>query len=180
MQLQSKEKILFQGKAKKSVLVIWFFSRVLSSTLFFAFISFWAAGFFGGIYLNIYHPEATEPPYELVLSLFPIILPIFLVLVFAYTTFLVKTYNYYITNQRIIFEAGILIKKKKNIPYHKVTDTAVSQNIIEQMVGISRLDIYTAGTGTKKSEISFVGLEDAEGPQQLINKILRKFKSTGE
>lgn len=180
MQLQEKEKILWQNKPKNSVLAIWFFSKVLLSTFIFGFLLFWATGFFGGMYLAAYHPEINEDPLPYVLSFFKIILPIFVVLTVIYNILLVKTYNYYITNQRIIFEGGIIIRKKKNIPYHKITDTSANQNIIEKMLGISSLEIFTAGTGMKRAEVNFAGLEDAENPQNLINKTLKSLKSTGE
>jgi len=64
----------------------------------------------------------------------------------------------------------------------------MSQNIIERLLGISTLKLFTPGTGSmmvspfggQKAEISFVGLSDNETPAESINNILRKFKSTGE
>lgn len=60
----------------------------------------------------------------------------------------------------------------------------MSQNIIERLLGISSLGIYTPGTGSgnsgRRPEITFVGLKDNETPSEAINTILSKFKATGE
>ena len=64
----------------------------------------------------------------------------------------------------------------------------MSQNIVERILGISSLKIFTPGTGSmifspfggQRAEISFVGLKDNEAPSISINEILRKYKSTGE
>ncbi len=71
--------------------------------------------------------------------------------------------------------------------YHKITDVERSQNIIERILDISTLNIFPPGTSSRstdssaqKAEISFVGLKDNESPADSINRILSKFRATGE
>ncbi len=74
------------------------------------------------------------------------------------------------------------------MPYHKITDVESSQNIIERIIGISSLKIFTPGTaslptspfGGERAEIMFVGLVDNETPANTINEIVIKFKATAE
>jgi len=72
------------------------------------------------------------------------------------------------------------------VPYHKITDVEMSQNIIERMIGISTLNIFTPGTGSirgtggQKAEISFVGLKDNETPAVTISKHLKELTAKGE
>ena len=74
-----------------------------------------------------------------------------------------------------MFEGGILLRRVKSVPYHKITDVSVSQNILERILGISKLNIHTAGTGIPSPEIQFVGLTDPEMPQSIIMERLRAF-----
>nr|MBC8379078.1 PH domain-containing protein [Planctomycetota bacterium] len=106
---------------------------------------------------------------------------------FIYCYFLKRTYVYTITNRRCDFSGGILRHVRHSVPYHKITDVEMSQNIIERMLGISSLGIYTPGTGSMNSggsgrrpEIAYVGLKDNETPAEMINSILSNFKATGE
>jgi len=113
--------------------------------------------------------------------------PGFLMLGMIYCEFLRRTYVYYITNQRCVFHGGIIRRIERSVHYHKVTDVEMSQHIIERILGISTLNIFTPGTSSRvgesslqKAEISFVGLKDNESPAETINGNLRKFRATGE
>ena len=184
MELEKNEKLLFEGKPKRAVLVVWFFTKVIFTTIICLFLVFWATGFFTGIYLTVTHPLVDNSSIDTFFSVgrlgFVLVGVVYFICALIYIFYLVRTYHYYITNQRIIFEGGIIIRKKRNIPFHKITDLTVSQNILERMLNISSLDLYTASTRQKRAEVSFVGLEDAELPQRLINKELKSLKSTGE
>ena len=63
----------------------------------------------------------------------------------------------------------------------------IYQNIIERLLGICRLNIFTPGTasmggpwGGQRAEIVFVGLKDAQKPEEIITNILKTYRSTGE
>jgi len=64
----------------------------------------------------------------------------------------------------------------------------MSQNIIERVLRISSLKIFTPGTASMRvfpftgqhAEISFVGLADNEPSAAVMNEILKKYKTTGE
>lgn len=97
-----------------------------------------------------------------------------LVIIFIiYLVFLRKTYCYSITNKKVCFKGGIITKKQKLVPYHKITNVVVSQNILEQVLGISKIGFQTAGIGGKATpEITFEGLVDAEKPKKLVEQFL--------
>jgi len=94
----------------------------------------------------------------------------------VYSYFLVKRYKYTITNQAVISEGGIFVKFKRRVPYHKITDTTIRQNILEQCLGISTLALQTAGAGYKKAEIRLIGQVDPETPDDLIQKQIQKIQ----
>ena len=94
------------------------------------------------------------------------------VIVIMYHHYLRKTFVYYITNKRCVFQGGIIKKIRRSIPYNKITDIEISQNLAERLLGITRINIHTASMGTNKSEISFFALKDAETPFTYINSNL--------
>jgi uncharacterized membrane protein YdbT with pleckstrin-like domain len=184
MKLQDDEECLHELVPEKNILWIWLFTKVLPVGLaggaagfglvgisgsFFNFGREFGFSFIGGIIGAIL----------LGLTLF--------ILVLVYYEFLRRTYVYYITNQRCVFHGGIIRRVERSVYYHKITDVEMSQNIIERLLGISTLNIFTPGTSSRggnsslqKAEISFVGLKDNESPAETINGILKKFRATGE
>lgn len=188
MKVQENEDIIHELGPEPNVLVIWFFTKCLPPALVGAFLSFWCFGFFGGIFAVVAESDSAWS-FAAAGIMALIIAPILLILALIYCSYLRRTYVYYITNQRCIFHGGILRRTERSVPYHKITDVEMSQNIIERVLGISTLNIFTPGTGSmhrgspfggQKAEISFVGLKDNETPAESINQILRKFKATGE
>lgn len=177
MKPQEGEDIIHQLRPEPNILVIWFFTKCLPTAFIGGFITFIAFSvLLRDIFLGV----------SIIVS---VIAPIILILVLIYCSYLRSTYIYYVTNQRCIFHGGILRRIERSVPYHKITDVEMSQNIIERVLGISTLNIFTPGTGSmyqgspfrgQKAEISFVGLKDNETPAESINQILRKFKATGE
>ena len=184
MKLQDGEQKIHELHPEKNILGIWFFSKVIFSTFFAAFITFWCFGFFGGMFL-----AATRADSKLIFitggiaGLFIGISFLFIGLI--YCIYLRRTYIYYITNQRCIFHGGIIRKVERSIPYHKITDVEQSQNILEQILGISTIKLFTPGTastwgtpfGGQRAEITFSGLKDNETPAITINEYIRKAKA---
>jgi len=187
MKLQEEEDIIHELRPEPNILIIWFFTKCLSTALVGSFLIFWCFGFFGGMFSVVTKSKSLNPiAVGGVVAL--IMAPILLILSLIYCSYLRRTYAYYVTNQRCVFSGGILRKVVRSIPYHKITDVEMSQNIIERVLGISSLKIFTPGTGSmrvspfagQRAEISFVGLSDNETPAITINETLRKFKATGE
>ena len=165
LQFQQGEQIIYQSQPNKSLLFLWFFYSIVYTIIITIF----------SMPLLI---MLRTTLFEFLFS--PLIFIDFFVFVviFWYHIALRKTYKYHITNERDIFEGGILIKKINSISYHKITDVSITQNIIERIVNIAKLNIHTAGTGTNMPEIQFIGLSEPEIPQTTINNQLRNIHTT--
>lgn len=163
-----KEKILYQESPSQLILVIWFLLSMVYALI--------PTFLLGGLTITFFPLITLQHTLTWFLTIFIISLTI----IFLYHIALRKTYKYYITDQKIAFEGGILVKKWKNVPYHKVTDVVISQNIIEKLLGIFKFNIHTPGTGLTTPEISFVGICDPEKPKRIVLEILQKYKATGE
>lgn len=169
--LDQNEKILWQGTPSTRVLVTWLFSKTLAFILIAVSFAFFLLPF-----LML---AKKEHFLTFLLGIITLVI-IGIVLAFLYTVFLRKTYEYYITSNRIVFKGGILMKTLRSVPFHKVTDIETSQHVLEQMLAISKLNIFTAGTGSIRAEIIFSGLKNPAEPEQVLKNILKTYKSTGE
>jgi uncharacterized membrane protein YdbT with pleckstrin-like domain len=182
MKLQEGEEILLQIQPEPVILVIWFFTRCMPLGAAGGFVLFWPVAFLAGMFKldTGFAPFAKGLAGALLAGFF------FAALALLYHSYLRRTYIYYITNRRCVFRGGILRRVQHSVPYHKVTDVEMSQNIIERMLGISSLGIYTPGTGSmsqgglRKPEIACIGLKDNETPAETISGILSKYKATGQ
>ncbi len=183
--LQEQEEILFEGRPEKRIFFMWIFTRVIPVCLVAAFIILWATLFLGGIFFCAIK-QHKEPPFHLLPPLLILFLPIVFTLAIFYYKELKNTFRYYITSQRCVFKGGIFVRRLRSVPYHKITDVEINQNIIERILGLYSLKIFTPGTGSvglpgfEKAEIVFYGLKDAEAPARIIQDILKKYKATGE
>ncbi len=184
MKLMEDEDVLLEMRPGRQLLVIWFLKAFLGTIV--------GAGFLIVIFYPIVGVLEIGSDTKGKLLAFGLPAGITIVLfimgtAFVYCIYLRRTYCYTITNRRCIFRGGILRRLQHSVPYHKITDVEMSQNIVERMLDISSLGIYTPGTGSMSSggsgrrpEIAFVGLKDNETPAEIINSILATFKATGE
>ncbi len=177
MNLQRGEKILYQGTPDVKILIPWFIVSLVY-VFFTTVIIFLSIGplffdifkykFYGNLFSN----------YLIFIQNHFFIFLLLVVIVFYYHIALRETYKYYITTKNIIFEGGILFKKIKIVPYYKITDVSIFQNIIERMVGLSRIRVQTAGnSGTVRPEVEFIGLKDVKRPLSIIMKHISKNKN---
>lgn len=182
MKLQQGEQILHELGPQPSILFAWCFSKGLPGAFFAAFLAFWFFGFFGGIFTSSTRVLAIGAIAALVVATVALFVSPF------YLHRLRKTYRYHVTNLRCVFTGGIFRRVERSVPYHKITDVEISQNLLERVLRISNLRIFTpASTGSRswpfsseQAEIEFVGLKDAETPAATVNGILATFKATGE
>jgi len=185
IKLQEGEQILFEGRAEGKIFFMWIFTKVIPVCLIISFIILWCTLFFGGIFSCAIKGHK-EPPLYLLPPLLKLFIPLAFIAALFYYKALKKTYLYYITNQRCIFEGGIFVRRIRSVPYYKITDVEINQNIIERFIGLYSLKIFTPGTGSvgvpgfEKAEIIFYGLKDAETAANIIQGVLKQYKATGE
>lgn len=70
-----------------------------------------------------------------------------------------------VTNERVIYRAGLISKRGKEIPHEVINDVAFSQTVIERIFGTGDLLIESAGT---HGQSRYSDIPDPEGVQSLI------------
>ncbi|HBH03214.1 MAG TPA: hypothetical protein DDZ42_15055 [Candidatus Rokubacteria bacterium] len=48
------------------------------------------------------------------------------------------------SRHRALFRGGLLVRRRRSVPYHKITDLEVTRTLLDQLLGIGTLRIYTA------------------------------------
>lgn len=82
------------------------------------------------------------------LLLFPILLIFFVVYMVLYWL----RYVYYVQDNELRLEYGVLVKKKRYISFDRIQTVQVSAGVIQRLFGLVKLQVETAG-GDKKAEL---------------------------
>jgi uncharacterized membrane protein YdbT with pleckstrin-like domain len=82
-----------------------------------------------------------------------------------------RTTHYVITTHRLLFRAGILARRGRDIGLSRITDVSYSQTLWERLINSGTLTIESAGEGgaTVLKEIP-----DSDGVQQLLNHMIEE------
>jgi len=202
MRLDDGETLELDLKPDAGLLVVWFFTKTITysiATMFFVFM-----GLFFINTINLTFEESAENkteivqkeasaeiiedtngkeidhPFSIMVDYWTWALALVIVssiLIQIYLVYLRKTYRYIITNRRCIFVGGILKRIERTVPYKKITDIQRSQNILERILGIWNVQVFTPGTASMqvgqaktRAELNFDGLLNSEDVYAAINK----------
>lgn len=204
MKLDDGETLEIEMKPDEKILVIWFFTKTIAyslATMFFVFMALFFINTFNftseieaaeKITTEIAQDNKTKEkvkeelkkkvknPFKLFLGYWEwalTIVGIAAVLIQTYLIYLRRTYRYIITNRRCIFVGGILKRIERTVPYKKITDIQRTQNIIERLLGIWNVQVFTPGTASMqigqakaRAELNYDGLVNSEELYEAINK----------
>lgn len=185
MKLQDGEEIIIEKYPERAILGIWFFTKCIVYVFIASFMTFWAFGFFGGMFVFVTNTKEFNP-ISMGGTFTVIVIAILFPLSFFYISALQKTFKYTITNRRCVFKGGIVRRIERSIPYHKITDVEKSENILERLLGISTVKVFTPGTasmnfgpfGGQSSEITYEGVSDSDEISEIINDQVRKVRQS--
>jgi membrane protein YdbS with pleckstrin-like domain len=121
------------------------------------------------------HPRHLYDIWSLVIGLLGLIV---FILIQLYLPAYVKTLKYELSSEDLRVEGGIFWKKKKVIPFHKITNLNTLQGPLERRFGLGHLNVQTAGHGANTSpEGKLVGLEEYEAIKEEVMAKVRLVKS---
>ena len=103
--------------------------------------------------------------YSLLQALFPLLLlavaqagsrkwfllaiPFLLVLFIAYGVLYWLRYVFYLSEQELRLEYGVLIRKQRYIPFERIQSVQISAGILQRLFGLVKVQVETAGGGNK-------------------------------
>lgn len=202
MKLDDGETLELDIKPDEKLLVVWFFTKTITYSIATMFFIFMGLFFINTINLtseeNVkndikisqentnteksddLNKKGIDHPFSIMIDYWPWALTVVImssILIQIYIIYLRKTYRYIITNRRCIFVGGILKRIERTVPYKKITDIQRSQNILERILGIWNVQVFTPGTASMqigqakaRAELNFDGLLNSEDVYETINK----------
>ncbi|MGB7062254.1 MAG: PH domain-containing protein [Candidatus Zixiibacteriota bacterium] len=100
------------------------------------------------------------------------------ILIQLYLPAYVKTLKYELSSEDLRVQGGVFWKRKKVIPFHKITNLNTLQGPFERRFGLGHLNVQTAGHGANTSpEGKLVGLEDFDAIKEEVMHKVRLVKS---
>ncbi|MCK4404280.1 MAG: PH domain-containing protein [candidate division Zixibacteria bacterium] len=121
------------------------------------------------------HPRHLYDIWSLVIAILGLVL---VILIQLYLLAYIKTLRYELSSDDLRLESGVFWKRKKVIPFHKITNLNTLQGPFERRFGLGHLNIQTAGHGANTSpEGKLVGLENFDTIKEEVMQKLRLVKS---
>jgi putative membrane protein len=87
-------------------------------------------------------------------------------------------YYFYIKDDELVIEKGVLSKTKLNIPFDRIQSVNFQQNIIHQITNVKKLEIDTAGSSGSEFSMEALSLEKADALRDLILKRKQELNKT--
>ena len=87
-------------------------------------------------------------------------------------------YYFYIADDELIIEQGVLSRSKTNVPFDRVQTINFEQNIVHRIFDVVRLKVDTAGSVGNELEFQAIDLQSAEALRELLLSKKKSKKSS--
>ncbi|MFW5702032.1 MAG: PH domain-containing protein [Bacteroidota bacterium] len=84
--------------------------------------------------------------------------------------------QYYITDREFVIFSGVISRKQRSIRLDRIQNISTSQNIIQKILGIVRIQAETAGESASEGVLEFVKKTNAEEIETIIRRHQRKIR----
>ena len=81
-----------------------------------------------------------------------------------------QRYQYTFTTNTFDIESGVLNRREREIPYGRVQNVDISRNIVQRLLGLSAINIETAGGGSTEAAIRYVTADAATTIQDEVRR----------
>jgi len=88
-----------------------------------------------------------------------------------------RRYDYELTADTLDIRSGVLSRREREIPYERVQNVDVAQNVVQRPLGIAAVRIETAGGSGSEAHLRYVSRAEAD---RLQDEISRRKRSTAD
>jgi len=100
-----------------------------------------------------------------------------LALVVGWQAAYVKRYEYRVTADTFDIRSGVLSRREREIPFERIQNVDIAQNVVQRALGIAEVRLETAGGNASEATLRYVSRREASRLQELISE--RKRGGTG-
>ncbi|ERH10701.1 MAG: putative membrane protein [halophilic archaeon J07HX64] len=81
----------------------------------------------------------------------------------------VRRFTYRATGDTFDIQSGVLSRREREIPFERIQNVDIAQNVVQRAIGISEVRIETAGGGASEARLRYVSESEAARLQELIS-----------
>jgi len=90
-------------------------------------------------------------------------------LVALWETAYVRRYEYDLTPDTFDIQSGVVSRREREIPFERIQNVDIAQNVIQRTLGIAEVRLETAGGGSTEATLRYVSKPEATRLQELIS-----------
>lgn len=80
-----------------------------------------------------------------------------------------RRFEYRLTEDTFDIDSGVISRRAREIPYGRIQNVDIRQNVIQRVLGIAEVRLETAGGGETEAQLSYVSLDDGERVQEEVS-----------
>ncbi len=91
-----------------------------------------------------------------------------------------RRYSYELTEGTVDIDSGVLSRREREIPYERIQNVDVAQNVVHRLLDIAELRIETAGGSSSEASLKYVGQTEATRLQEELSRRKRGLASDAD
>jgi putative membrane protein len=88
----------------------------------------------------------------------------------AYEAAYYRRFEYELTEDTFDIDSGVVARREREIPLHRVQNVDISQNVVQRALGVAVLTVETAGGGETEASLRYVGYDEAKRLQNDLRR----------
>ena len=101
-------------------------------------------------------------------ALLPIIVPVGFAIPMFFSWLSWSRFSYAVGEEDIKIQSGVLARKNRSIPYERIQDVSIEQNLLARILGLAAVKIETGGSSGQEDSLAAIALAEAERLRDLI------------
>ncbi|NEU56852.1 PH domain-containing protein [Halorussus sp. MSC15.2] len=81
-----------------------------------------------------------------------------------------RRFEYELTDEGLEIASGVVSRRNREIPLGRIQNVDISRNVVQRALGVSVLDLETAGGGGTEASLRYVGYDEAKRLQREIQR----------
>ena len=82
----------------------------------------------------------------------------------------VRRFTYRVEDDTFDIQSGVLSRREREIPFERIQNVDIAQNVIQRAIGIAEVRIETAGGGASEAQLRYVSKSEATRLQELVSR----------
>lgn len=81
-----------------------------------------------------------------------------------------RRFSYELTEDTFDIESGVFSRRDREIPYHRIQNVDIRQNVVQRLLGIAEVRLETAGGGQTEAQLKYVNRQEAGRLQEDVGR----------